>query len=81
MTTGRAPPILLDDFTERELEVLQMAADGLTNGAIAEKLLLSVNSVNHYFSNAFEKVMDTGSHGGAARTKAVADALRLGLIE
>ncbi|MEZ4633428.1 MAG: LuxR C-terminal-related transcriptional regulator [Caldilineaceae bacterium] len=65
---------LLEPLSERELEVLQLVADGLTNPEIAEQLVLSLNTV---------KVHSRNIHGKLAvhtRTQAVARARALGLL-
>ncbi len=64
----------LDQLTERELEVLQLAARGLRNQEIALELSLSVRTVQTHLSNIFSK-MRVGS-----RTEAVLEALRRGWI-
>ena len=44
------------DLTPRELEVLQLIAQGLTNNAIAEKLVLSPKTVRNQVSTIFSKL-------------------------
>lgn len=44
------------DLTPRELEVLQLIAQGLTNNAIAEKLFLSPKTVRNHVSTIFSKL-------------------------
>ncbi|MEA2450954.1 MAG: two-component system, NarL family, nitrate/nitrite response regulator NarL [Thermoleophilaceae bacterium] len=60
--------------TVRELEVLQLAADGLNTLQIAARLVISPLTVKSHFENAYRKL---GAHD---RTAAVAEALRRGLI-
>ena len=43
-------------MTLRELEVLQLIAQGLTNSAIAEKLVLSPKTVRNQVSSIFSKM-------------------------
>ena len=62
------------DLTPRELEVLPLLAEGLTNHAIAEQLALSPRTVKTHVQNLLAKL------GVADRTGAVARAFRLGLI-
>ncbi len=62
------------DLTERELEILQLIADGLSNREIAEQLVLAVSSVKWYTNQIFSKL-----HVGS-RTQAVAQARTLGLL-
>jgi len=58
----------LDGLTERESEVLDLLARGLTNSAIAERLGLSGKTVRNHVSNLFTKL------GVADRAAAVAKA-------
>lgn len=61
-------------MSKRELEVLQLMAEGLSNQEIAEKLFVSLNTIKTHSSKIFEK-MDV-----QRRTQAVEKAKRLGLI-
>lgn len=45
-----------DDLTEREREVLALMADGLNNGEIAEKLVVSPSTVKFHIANIFNKL-------------------------
>jgi two-component system, NarL family, response regulator LiaR len=58
--------------TQRELEVLRLAARGLSNKQIARQLELSPRTVQTHLANIFEKL------GVASRTEAVIRALRKG---
>jgi two-component system, NarL family, response regulator LiaR len=49
-------PQLLADLTERELDVLKLIANGLTNSQIAEKLVISENTVKGHVSNILSKL-------------------------
>jgi len=60
-------------LSAREREILHLAADGLSNDEIAERLTLSVRTVERHLSNAYLKL---GITGKAARTAAVARLLR-----
>lgn len=64
----------LDHLTERELEVLQLAARGLKNQEIAQELSLSTRTVQTHLSNIFSKM------GVGSRTEAVLEGLRRGWI-
>ncbi len=64
------PPAL----TDRELEVLRLAAGGNTGPEIARRLFVSPSTVKSHFENIYEKL------GVSDRAAAVARALRLGLI-
>lgn len=63
------------DLTERELEILALMADGLPNGEIAAKLIVSHSTVKFHVSNILSKLSVT------TRTEAVAFALKNGLIK
>lgn len=65
--------VAVEHLSQREVEVLRAAADGLTNQAIADALGLSVRTIERHLSNAYEKL---GVSGKAARAAAVADLLR-----
>lgn len=62
-------------ISKRELEVLQLMSEGLSNNEIAEKLFVSLNTVKTHSSKLFEK-MDV-----KRRTQAIEKAKRLNLIE
>jgi pimeloyl-ACP methyl ester carboxylesterase/DNA-binding CsgD family transcriptional regulator len=62
--TAKAEPL-----TDRELDVLRLAAQGLDNAAIAERLSLSVRTVERHLSNIYLKL---GVSGKVARAAAVA---------
>ncbi|HET6642720.1 MAG TPA: AAA family ATPase [Gaiellaceae bacterium] len=62
-------------LTERELDVLRLMSDGLSNAAIAERLFLSVRTVHHHVSAILRK-LDVGRRG-----EAVAEAHRLALLQ
>jgi DNA-binding NarL/FixJ family response regulator len=61
-------------LTPRELELLQLAADGLCGPMIAEELVLSRATVRTHFENIYTK-LDVHDRAGA-----VGKAMRLGLI-
>ena len=69
-----ATPEEVEPLTEREFEVLAMAAKGLSNKMIARELHLSDRTVQVHLSNIFGKL------GVASRTEAVITALRRGLL-
>jgi DNA-binding CsgD family transcriptional regulator/tetratricopeptide (TPR) repeat protein len=62
-------------LTARELDVLRLMSDGLSNAAIAERLFLSVRTVHHHVSSILGK-LDVGRRG-----EAVAEADRLALLQ
>ena len=51
-----APPQAFPDLTEREREILTLIAQGYTNMAIAEQLVLSPKTVRNHVSNIFSKL-------------------------
>jgi DNA-binding NarL/FixJ family response regulator len=55
-----ALPQLFPDLTEREREILTFIAQGYTNPAIAEKLVLSPKTVRNHVSNIFSKLQVAG---------------------
>ena len=61
-------------LSKRELEVLQLMAQGLSNQQIAEQLFVSLNTIKTHSSNVFEKMEVQ------RRTQAVDKAKKLGLI-
>jgi len=61
-------------LSARELEVLQLIADGLSNQQIAERLFVSLNTIKTHTSNLFLKMEVE------RRTQAIEMAKRLGLI-
>lgn len=65
----------LDGLTEREQEVLKLIADSLTNQEIAERLTISVKTVERHRANIMSKL---NLH---SRTELVKYAIRKGLIE
>ncbi len=66
---------LLEQLSEREVEVLKLAAAGLTNREIAQRLVLSPRTVQAHLGNIFGK-LQVGS-----RTEAVRVALKEGWLK
>jgi LuxR family transcriptional regulator, maltose regulon positive regulatory protein len=64
-----------ESLSRRELEVLQLIAQGATNQEIAEKLVVTVGTVKSHINHILSKL---GAHN---RTEAVARARGLGLLE
>ena len=62
------------ELTPRELEVLQLLADGLSNREMAERLFISENTVKTHCSRLFDKL------GAGRRTQAVQVARQWRLI-
>jgi LuxR family maltose regulon positive regulatory protein len=67
-------PALVEPLSERELEVLGLVAQGLTNREIAEQLYITVGTVKTHVHNIYGKL---GVH---RRTEAVARARQLELV-
>jgi LuxR family maltose regulon positive regulatory protein len=65
---------LVERLSERELEVLQLIAEGLTNQEIASRLYLSLNTVKVHIRNIYGKL---GVHN---RAQAIARSQELGLL-
>jgi LuxR family maltose regulon positive regulatory protein len=65
---------LIEPLSEREMEVLQLVAEGLTNQEIAERLFLSLATIKWHASNIYSKL------GVNNRTEAVARGQTLGLL-
>jgi pimeloyl-ACP methyl ester carboxylesterase len=72
-TTARAPSALVDDLSPRELEVLELVAEGLTNDAIAKRLYLSVRTVERHLSSIYAKLRLSGKAARAAAAVAVTE--------
>ena len=63
----------IESLTDREREILVLAAEGLSNQEIGEALTLSVRTVERHFSNIYQRL---GISGKAARSGAVARSVR-----
>ena len=61
-------------LTRRQLDVLELLADGLTNAEIADRLVVSVRTVDHHVSAILGKL------GAQTRREAAAAADHLGLL-
>lgn len=61
-------------LTERELEVLELAAQGLTNQEIGQRLHISVRTVEAHLTHVYNKL------GVSSRTEAVVHAMQRGWI-
>jgi LuxR family maltose regulon positive regulatory protein len=81
--TGEMPPPTLphphtqpltEPLTPRELDVLHLISQGLSNKDIAEKLVIALNTVKRHTSSIYGKL------GVKSRTQAIARARELGLV-
>lgn len=64
----------LDEFKERELEIINLMADGFSNQEIADKLFITKETVRWYNKQIYSKL------GTSRRTEAIALAREMGLI-
>jgi LuxR family maltose regulon positive regulatory protein len=67
-------PGLVEQLTARELEILRLVAAGTPNQAIADQLVVTLDTVKKHITHLLGKL------GAANRTEAVARARQLGLI-
>lgn len=78
VTASQVPAPALDgvqtQLTKRELEVLRLVAEGLSNQTIAERLFLSDHTVHRHLANILSKM------SVSTRAAAVAQAARRGLL-
>jgi LuxR family maltose regulon positive regulatory protein len=65
---------LIEPLSERELEVLRLLAQGLSNGEIGARLFLALSTVKGHNRNIFDKLQVQ------RRTEAIARARELGLL-
>ncbi len=63
MVTGEVYNAAHMSLSAREMEIIELVADGLTNQQIAEKLTISKRTVDNHVSNMFTK---TGSKNRVA---------------
>jgi DNA-binding NarL/FixJ family response regulator len=68
------PPAVTSELSEREIEVLRLIADGLSNKEIAEKLFIAEGTAKNHVSNILSKLE------ARDRAQAVARAKELGLL-
>ena len=75
MKAATSPGQTDPDLTDRELEILQLMVDGLSNPQIATKLFVSRSTVKFHVSNVLMKL------GASTRTEAVSMAIHGGLVK
>ena len=63
-----------EPLTAREIEVLALLAEGLSNDEIGDRLFVTANTVKSHLSHAYAKL------GATSRTSAVARARAIGLV-
>lgn len=70
----KSEPALVEELTERELQIIGLTAKGYTNKAIGAQLGISDRTVQNHLANVFQKL------NAESRTEAVMRAVALGLI-
>jgi DNA-binding NarL/FixJ family response regulator len=72
--TGGGTESEIPDLTPQEIRILTLVAEGMDNAAIAERLILSRNTIKSHVHNIFTKL------GVSDRTQAAVWAMRHGLV-
>jgi LuxR family maltose regulon positive regulatory protein len=67
--------LLVEPLTSREIEVLNLIADGLSNPAIADRLVISLPTVKRHISNIYAKL------GVESRVQAVSAGRELKILQ
>lgn len=70
----QTPGLQYEELTQRELQVLQLAADGMNNKEIAADLFITEKTAKNHIANIFSKLQVND------RTQAILYALRKGLV-
>jgi DNA-binding NarL/FixJ family response regulator len=73
--TNESPEDLIEPLTAREMDILRLMVEGLTNQAIGDVLGLSAGTVKGYVQTVIHKL------GTNDRTQAAVKAIRLGLVK
>ena len=73
--TNESPENLVEPLTAREMDILRLMVEGLTNQAIGDVLGLSAGTVKGYAQTVMHKL------GTNDRTQAAVKAIRLGLVK
>jgi DNA-binding NarL/FixJ family response regulator len=74
LTTAKPKPRYPAGLTVREVEVLRLVAQGLTDAQVAEQLVISPRTVNFYLTSIYSKL------GVSSRSAATRYAMEQGLI-
>ena len=74
LSVGQQKLTMLEPLSQRELEVLQLIAQGFSNQEISERLYLALSTVKGHTQRIFDKLQVR------RRTEAVARARELGLL-
>jgi NarL family two-component system response regulator LiaR len=72
---AESKPLPHEELTEREMEVLQLIAQGKSNQEVADELFIGVKTVKYHLTNLFSKL------GVEDRTQAAIYAHRHGLVK
>ena len=72
--TRSGPSSLVEPLSQRELEILKLIAQGLSNREIGERLFLALDTVKGHNRRIFDKLQVQ------SRTEAIARARELGLL-
>ena len=67
-------PVAATSLSQREVEVLQMFADGLSTVEVGQRLFISAKTVKNHLASIYEKL------DARDRTQAVLTAVRMGII-
>ena len=73
-TPAKSPTTYPDELTAREVEVLRLVAQGMTNEQVAEQLVISPRTVNTHLTKIFGKI------GVSSRSAATRHALEHHLV-
>lgn len=73
--TNESPENLVEPLTAREMDILRLMVEGLTNQAIGDVLGLSAGTVKGYTQTVMHKL------GTTDRTQAAVKAIRMGLVK
>lgn len=71
LVTRRDPQLLVNDLSAREVEVLEAMAGGLSNSAIAGRLVVSVRTIETHVNNVFSKLRIPQAQDENRRVRAV----------